>query len=171
MKEKFVFSKKSQIKKAFNSKRAIFSFLNMYSIYLFKNEAIFRNAVSHNYNYNFTIQAFDNNRNNSAKSELVSATPSSTNIISLANTSAKIIREKLKANISIFSKRLFSQGAVPYLVMFSVIIINVLIYHGVKREIQKKVDKNINKSLNEDITPHRKSMVEVKKTKRKVLKF
>ncbi len=127
--------------------------------------------LENNYNYNIAIQAYDSRGNESARSEIVSSTPKSSNVISSAGSQAQITREKLKANVSIFSKRLFSQGAVPYLVMFSVMIINVIIYHSVKREVQKKIDKNINKTLNEEVIPHKKSMVEVKKINRKVLKF
>ncbi|NQU99796.1 MAG: fibronectin type III domain-containing protein [Parcubacteria group bacterium] len=127
--------------------------------------------LENNYTYNFIIQAIDDKGNESAKSEIVSATPKSSNVLSRTNTQAQITREKLKANISIFSKQLFSQGAVPYLVMFSVIIINVIIYHSVKREVQKKIDKNINKSLNKDIARPKKRMDEVRKINRKVLKF
>lgn len=127
--------------------------------------------LENNYKYNFTIQALDDKGNESAKSEIVSSTPKSSNVISRTNTQAQITKERLKANVSIFSKRLFSQGAVPYLVMFSVIIINVIIYHSVKREVQKKIDKNINKTLNKDVVPRKRRMDEVRKINRKVLKF
>ena len=127
--------------------------------------------LENNYKYNFILQAFDDKGNTSARSEIVSSTPLSSNIISRANTKAKITREKLKANISIFSKRLFSQGAVPYLVMFSVIIINTIIYHSVKREVQKKIDKNIDKTIDKEVVPRKRRMDEVKKINRKVLKF
>ena len=127
--------------------------------------------LENNYTYNFALQAFDNKGNESAKSEITSSIPKSSNVLSRTNTQAQITKNKLKANISIFSKQLFSQGAVPYLVMFSVIIINVIIYHSVKREVQRNIDKNINKSLNKEVVPRKKRMDEVRKINRKVLKF
>lgn len=127
--------------------------------------------LENNYQYNFFVRAYDDKDNISARSEIVTTTPLSSNIISRAGSTAQITREKIKANISIFSKRLFSQGAVPYLVMFSVIIINVIIYHGIKREMQKKDDKKAGESLNSRVETPKKRMDEVKKINRKVLKF
>lgn len=46
-------SGRSGLEMAMNSKPAILSFLNMYSVYLFKKEPLFRKSISNDYNLNF----------------------------------------------------------------------------------------------------------------------
>jgi len=78
--------------------------------------------LENHYNYHIAITAFDDKGNESPKSGETVTVPRSSDMFDRLNGTLKIASEKLKANASVFSKRLFTQGAIPYLVMFSVLI-------------------------------------------------
>lgn len=127
--------------------------------------------LENNYDYYVGVSAFDDKGNESHKSVDTQAMPKASNFFDQIDNTIQVASERMKAEASVFSKRIFSEGAVPYLIMFSVIIINVIIYHSIKREVQKKIDKNLNKSLNRNNVSQKKSMHEVRRVNKRVMKF
>ena len=97
--------------------------------------------LENNYHYFISISAFDHSGNESAQSEDVETMPKSNKFLGRANDGMNRSAEKLKAASMIFGKRLFSAGAVPYLIMFAIIIINLFIFVGFRKEIRFRVQE------------------------------
>jgi spore germination protein YaaH len=125
--------------------------------------------LENNYDYHIAISAFDDKGNESAKSEEKVAKPEAQDILGKIAGGASVASLKIKAQALLFGKKLFSEEAIPYLVMFSVIIINLIIYQNVKKEIKKKENQSMIKTLNENIS--QKINLNDFKKKRRVLKF
>lgn len=125
--------------------------------------------LENNYDYYIAISAFDDKGNESAKSEERVAKPESRDLLGKITGGAEAASFKIKAQAFLFSKKLFSEEAIPYLVMFSVIIVNLIIYQNVKKEIKKKENQGLIQTLNENIS--QKINLNDFKKKRRVLKF
>ncbi len=109
-----------------------------------KNIYILEN-LENNYHYFVSISAIDLSGNESARTKEVEVTPKANSLWQRINDSLNKSQEKLKAAGMIFGKRLISTEAVPYLVMFSIVIINIFIFSGLKREIGKRVKETVKK--------------------------
>lgn len=127
------------------------------------------NDLENHYNYHIAISAFDDKGNESPKSEITIMVPRSSDMFDRINGTLRIASEKIKANASVFTRRLLTQGAIPYLVMFSVLILNVFIYQSIKREVQKKINRSLEKAIKVDNS--KKVKIQEVKKKKYVMKF
>jgi len=93
--------------------------------------------LENNYDYYVSLVAFDIHDNESARGpDAIGQPKDQANINRVKGVTAKS-GEKLKATLATFSKKLFNEKAIPFIVVISVIVINFFIYQGLKREIQK----------------------------------
>jgi spore germination protein YaaH len=123
------------------------SFYNAIEIKPEKNVYILEN-LENNYKYFVSISAVDLSGNESARTKEIEVMPKANSLWQRLNDNFNKSHEKIKAASMIFGKRLISTEAVPYLVMFSIVIINIFIFSGLKKEIHKKVKETVKKEQN-----------------------
>lgn len=97
--------------------------------------------LDNNYNYYVGLSAIDTHGNESARGKNVIGYPHKQESISRATSFLTRSSDKLKATLATFSKRLFNEKAIPFIVVISVIVINFFIFQGLKREIHKRPGK------------------------------
>jgi len=139
------------------------SFYNAIEIKPEKNSYVLEN-LENNYKYFISISAIDHSGNESARTKEIEILPKANNLWQRINDSLNKSQEKLKAAGLIFGKRLISTEAVPYLVMFSIVIINIFIFSGLKREIGKRVKETVKKEqtkIEPDVVKHVNSRAEI----------
>lgn len=146
----------------------------MYRIY-YKQEKSFYNVINlttdksvytlenleNNYHYFVSLTAIDRSNNESAKSIEIEIIPKANSWWQRLNDGFDRSSEKLKAAGMIFGKRLISVEAVPYLVMFSIVIINIFIFSGLKGEIGKRVKETVKKEQIKTVKPKQKKKPEI----------
>ena len=97
--------------------------------------------LENDYNYSVSLSAYDTHGNESARGEDSIGYPHDQESIGRAKGFLTKSSEKLKATLATFSKKLFNEKAIPFIVVISVIVINFFIFQGLKREIHKKPDR------------------------------
>jgi len=89
-------------------------------------------------NYHVSLLAYDTNGNESLRSEDVVIAPQSNGALSGLSGMFGKYGSKLQGALSIFAGRLFNEKAIPFIVVLSVLIVNYIIFQGIKREIKGK---------------------------------
>ncbi|MBU1178608.1 fibronectin type III domain-containing protein [Patescibacteria group bacterium] len=97
--------------------------------------------LENNYNYYVGLSAIDTHDNESARGEDAIGYPHEQKSIGRAKGFLAKSSVKIKATLATFSKKLFNDKAIPFIVVISVIVINFFIFQGLKREINKKPGK------------------------------
>lgn len=123
------------------------SFYKMIDVKFDKTVFVLEN-LENNYKYFISLSAVDLSGNESGKTKEIEIMPKANSFWQRINDSLNKSQEKLKAAGMIFGKRLISQDAVPYLVMFSIVIINIFIFSGLKHEIHRKVKETVKNTHN-----------------------
>lgn len=121
--------------------------------------------LENNYNYYISLSAYDTHGNESARSGDAKAMPKSQASVNRLKSIFDKSSEKIKAALAVFSKRLFNEKAIPFIVVISVLVINFFIYQGLKREINRK-----NKKRKIDVSPKRSDKIIDLKNIRRTLK-
>lgn len=95
--------------------------------------------LENGYRYFVAMTSYDRHGNESGLSESKEGTPSALNFAEKTKNLSTRAYDLARGQALIFGQRVISQEAIPYLVMFSVIILNFVIYVGLKGEIKRKV--------------------------------
>lgn len=120
--------------------------------------------------YFVNLTAFDKNGNESARAGDLAAVPSSQSIFQKIGDSLTRGLNKLKAAGIDFARKVMTASAIPYLVLLSVMIINVFVYYGLKSEIRFSRKPAGSNPPNRDYRPPRRQVQEVK-NRRTVLRY
>lgn len=93
--------------------------------------------------YFVSLSAFDRTGNESERTEDIKLIPRKGNIITKARE-IKINQSqtKIRASLVSFIKKIINKEALPYLILFAVIIINFFVYKGLKDEINRNLGKS-----------------------------
>ncbi len=95
-------------------------------------------GLENGFNYYVSLSVYDLKGNESIRSDDLKVSLSGNKNVAHYQNSADKYYEKLKASLVLFSKRLFNDRAVPFIVVLSVLVVNFFIYQGIKREINRK---------------------------------
>ncbi|MFH2104842.1 MAG: glycosyl hydrolase family 18 protein, partial [Parcubacteria group bacterium] len=121
--------------------------------------------LDNNYNYYVSLSAIDTHGNESARGEDAIGYPHKQESISRATGFLDRSSEKIKATLATFSKKLFNEKAIPFIVVISVIVINFFIFQGLKREIHKRPGKK-EKSIPTENKPRSNKVIDLKNVRR-----
>lgn len=99
--------------------------------------------LENGYRYFIALSSFDYSGNESARSENVEGRPEADDFYEKARNASSRSYEAIRGQALIFGKKLVTPEAVPYLVMFSIIILNFIIYRTLRGEIKEKAEEKI----------------------------
>lgn len=103
--------------------------------------------LDNSFNYYVGMSVYDYTGNESVRSEDVKVMPTDKkNTAHYKNTADKYY-EQVKASLVSFSKRLFNDKAIPFIVVLSVLVVNFFIYQGIKMEINKKSQRKLERKI------------------------
>jgi spore germination protein YaaH len=99
--------------------------------------------LENGYRYFVALSAFDRHGNESVKSEDGEGKPEAGDFYENAKNTTSRSYEIIRGQALIFGRKLIAPEAIPYLAMFAVIILNFVIYRGLRGEIRGKIEEKI----------------------------
>lgn len=95
-------------------------------------------GIDNGYNYYIGMSVYDVRGNESVRSEDIKVELTGDKSATHYKNTLDKYYEKMKASVVSFSKKLFNDRAVPFIVVLSVLVVNFFIYQGIKHEINRK---------------------------------
>ncbi|MEW6407289.1 MAG: glycosyl hydrolase family 18 protein [Patescibacteria group bacterium] len=99
--------------------------------------------LENGYRYFIALSSFDYSGNESARSENAEGKPEAGDFYEKAKNTSSRSYEVIRGQTLVFGKKLITPEAIPYLVMFSIIILNFIIYRALRGEIKERVEEKI----------------------------
>lgn len=120
-------------------------------------------GVENNRTYELAVSAIDSSRNESDRSEDFVVVPKSGNSLTRFSEEVLLDKEKIQGSLYVFGARIFDKNALPYLSMFAVIIINILIYYSFKGEILRLISRKQSAPVPHQATVRSRRITDMKK--------